>query len=276
MNAWFSHLKKYGASAALLLLASGANAAVLQWNYSVSSIFTAATFTGGSASLPATSLSWGTPTGPGGQSSLTIGNNPAAGALSTYLGGGTPPQSPPFLATDISLTHKNEPIQGNSLTSAQLTSTITLTPLVPSLPSLPSQLAAFNILFTETPNQTPCAATSPAGNPCNDIFVLQSGLLNQMFQYDAGDGDGLLTYFVNIFPIAGGALNILSNAACAAAGAANGCIGFTTIEGQSNTLQFGFTISTQALTITRIPEPAMAALLSAALLAFAMVRRRRQ
>ena len=185
MREWFSYFKTCGAFAALFLLASGAHGAVLQWNYSVSSTFTAATLTAGSISVPSTTLSWGTPTGPGGQSSLSIGNNPAAGSLSTYLGGGVPPQSAPYLATDISLTHKNEPIQGESLKTAVLTSTITLDPLVPNLPALPNQLASFNILFSETPNETPCVAASPPGNPCNDIFVLQSGLLNQTFQFNA-------------------------------------------------------------------------------------------
>lgn len=261
--------------AALLMASTSANAIVTSWNYNVSSLFTAATYSGGTGTTttpPATTLSWGTPDNPANaQSSLSIGSNPAAGAVDTYLGV-TPPQSSPYLAFSTSLTHTNNVIAGgsSSLLSAILTNTVTLTPLVPNQPALPIQIVPFNIAFTETPNSTPCAAASPAGNPCNDIFVLTGGLLNFAFNYN--DGTGLQTYFVNIFPTTGGVLSTLSNSACAAANQPNGCIGFTTVEGQATTLAFGFTISTQPL---QVPEPGMLALFGAGLMSLVFLRRRR-
>lgn len=270
--------KLAGVGAALLMASTSASAIVTTWNYNVSSLFTAATYSGGTGTTttpPATTLSWGTPDNPANaQSSLSIGGSPAAGAVNTYLGI-TPPQSSPYLAFSTSLTHTNNVIAGgsSSLLSAILTNTVTLAPLVPSQPALPIQVVPFNIAFTETPNSTPCAAASPPGNPCNDIFVLTGGLLNFFFDYDAGDADGLTRYYVNIFPTTGGVLSTLSNSACAAAGRPNGCIGFTTVEGQATTLAFGFTISTQPL---QVPEPGVLALFGIGLMSLVFLRRRRQ
>lgn len=263
--------------AALLLASTSASAIVTTWDYNVSSLFTSATYSGGTGTTttpPATTLSWGTPSGQPLQSSLQIGSNPAAGKVDTYLGL-TPPQVSPYLANSTSLTHHNNVIAGgsSSLLSAILTNTVTLTPFIPSLGALPVQIVPFNIAFTETPNTAGnCAATSPPGNPCNDIFVLTGGLLNFFFDYDAIDGDGLKRYYVNIFPTTGGALSTLSPSACGAANQQAGCIGFTTIEGQENTLAFGFTISTQPL---QVPEPGMLALFGVGLMSLVFLRRRR-
>jgi len=270
-------LTKLASVGAVLLLAStSASAIVTTWNYNVSSLFTSATYSGGTGTTttpPATTLSWGTPSGQPLQSSLQIGSNPAAGSVDTYLGI-SPPQSAPYLANSTSLTHHNNVIAGgsSSLLSAILTNTVTLTPLVPNQPALPVQIVPFTIAFTETPNSAgTCAAPSPAGNPCNDIFVLTGGLLNFAFNYN--DGTGLQTYFVNIFPTTGGVLSTLNNAACAAANQPNGCIGFSTVEGQATTLAFGFTISTQPL---QVPEPGMLALFGIGLMSLVFLRRRRQ
>jgi hypothetical protein len=126
---------------------------------------------------------------------------------------------------------------------------------------------AFNISFSETPNSGTCAVS---GSPvqCNDIFVLTGGLLNDDFDYN---GD---TYYVNIFPLDGVALSQLEDDACEAANVPDGCIGFSTVEGQSNSIRFGFTISTEPQQV-EVPEPGMLALLGASLFGLGALRRRR-
>lgn len=256
---------------ALLMVSAPASAIVTSWDYSVSSLFTAATYsgTGGTtATLPTASLTWGIPTTAKGQSSLDVGNSPATGSIDTYLGS-SPPATSPYLAFSTSLTHHNNTISGGSksLTSAVLTNWVTLDPLVPDNAAMPDMIVPFSISFTETTNAAPCAATSRT--PCNDIFVLKGGFLNQSFDYD--DGSGLSTYFVNIFPTSGGVLSVLQDTACRAAGEAAGCFGFTTPEGDSTTLAFGFTISTKKLDV---PEPGVLALMGIGLLGLFSLRRR--
>jgi hypothetical protein len=131
----------------------------------------------------------------------------------------------------------------------------------------------FDIAFLETPNVAgQCAAASPANNPCNDIFVLLGGFFNQTFNYLDQD------YFINIFPTSGGVLSTLTDTACAAVHAVNsaapasGCFGFTTQEGKTTQLAFGFTISTVPL--SSVPEPGTIALVGLALLGLAVSRRR--
>ena len=263
-----------GAAVALLLVSSSASAIVTEWGYNVASQFTAATYINGTGTTGVDALSWGTTTGFG-QSSLVVGGSPASGSVDTWVGLTTPPQSAPFLADSTSLTHNNRPVTGSSLTSAVLTNTVTLTPIVPSQASLPNQIVPFTIAFAETTNSLPCAV-SGSPTPCNDIFVLTAGLTNFSFYYDAGDLDGLRQYFVNIFPTSGGVLSSLPTNVCDAAlpGTGNSCIGFTTPENASTELAFGFTISTERLQ-QQVPEPGILALFGIGLVGL-FARRRRQ
>lgn len=250
-----SRLAGISATAVLLAVSTSANAIVTSWDYTVSSLFTFAEYSNGSSGAVSTdTLSWGSGSS---KSSLVIGDSPAAGSVDTFIGGGAPPQSPPYLGNSTSLTHNNHVIDGASLTSAVLTNTITLDPLVPDNPALLPYDLLFTIGFTETPNSAPCAVVG-SPTPCNDIFVLTSGLLNSSFAYD--DGTGLNTYFVNIFPTTGGVLSVLPDAVCDAVSVAHGCIGFTTPENQSTELAFGFTISTERLVGEPLPEPGSLAL----------------
>lgn len=265
-----------------MFLAAPASAAIVTtWRYTLSSQFTSATFNDDDADerdLSPLQISWGNelpPPPP--RSSLTLVNPPQNSMVDT-LTGPLPPGPSPFIGIGNSITHLNNtiPSANADLSLARLQSTLTVQGLVPAggaplaLPNL-----VFDILFKETPNQGTCAAESPPGNPCNDIFVLVAGFLDQDFMYDSGDGVPV-TYFVNVFPLVMGVLGELTPAECAAAGVPDpddGCLGFTTPEGLPTTLPFGFTISTKPL---GMPEPGSLALLGAALLAVGFLRVRRK
>lgn len=248
------------------LTPAAAGPIVTQWDVDLSGIWSARTPASVTISGDQQTLSWGVPSNPGGnQSSLAINNPPANDTVDTFIGGGAIPST--FNASSISLTHNNNVIQsGSSLASATLELDLNLTPLLPSPGSLtPITPVSYKIQFSETPNTAgSCAVTSPT--PCNDIFVLLTGLLNTSFFYDSQE------YFINAFPISGGKLNVLNDAACASAGAASGCTGFTTPENQSTRLDFGFTVSTLPLSV---PEPGSMALLGLALGALALSNRKR-
>lgn len=132
----------------------------------------------------------------------------------------------------------------------------------------------FAVNFDETPNTAPCVDTSsPPSKPCNDIFVINvtgagfnsaDDSFNQAFLFD-----GTL-YNIKIL-LTG--LTTLTDAECTAAGAAIGCIGFTTIENQDNNFQASLQITTLPFAV---PEPASLALISLGIGGIAVARRRRQ
>lgn len=199
-------------------------------------------------------------TGPGANDPVAL---PQVGLVDT--------DAPPPLGLGIGpyITHHNKPISGTfaTLLTSQITSTLTLTPFVPPGAPAPALVFAFDIFFAETPNSAPCTAPSPT--PCNDIFALNTvDVFNVAFMYDG------FQYFLSTFPIIGGGLSplaLLSNAECAAAGANNGCVGFTTPEDADTTVQFGFVITSQRIFL---PEPGTLAMLGLALLTLVAMRRR--
>ncbi len=253
------------AAGALTVSALSHAVPVVNWDVTVTGTWTAFAPNPGVSNVVPNTLSWGTSTGAG-QSSLVI-TNPGVKNIPTWYGVGLPPAG--YIAASVALTHNNKPITGTSLTGATLSVAVTVKPTAPIGPNQVLQTIAYDIKFVETPNSGTCAAASPPNNPCNDIFVLVDGLLNEVLDYD-----GQL-YYVNAFPTSGGVLNTLSNTACAAAGQGNGCIGFTTEEGKSTELAFGLSISSEKL-VQQVPEPGSLALIGLALAGVGFASRRRR
>ena len=255
-------------AATLILSSSGVIAApITTWTVDVTTIFdTSSVFPSTGITSSSTSLSWGSSN----QSGIDISDSPSSTLVNTNGAA----------VGNVKITHRNQAISGTSLDSVNILSTLTLTPHTPSGgPSVGPNTIPFGVNFKETPNNAdPCADGGANGSDvnaagCADIFVIDKNSLNFEFFYDDIDGSGITgrSYFISFFELTNG-LNPLSNAACSAAGAANGCFGFETPEGANTTFQFASLITTERV---GIPEPGILALFGAALSALFFTRRRK-
>lgn len=244
-----------------------ANGIVDQWDVGVNGQFlcNTAVFTSGPNPQPNTScapgtMNWGT----NGTSGLDITNPVGASVVDT---------NGPAVA-NLSVTHRNQPINAPSLDSVSLESTLTLTPFTPAAPGLPSAALSFLIEFQETPNgDAICEDGGLQGvgvnaNGCGDIFVIDQSSLNFAFQYDLGMG--AQTYFISFFEQSGG-LNPLPPAACTSAGVTPPCLGFVTAEGANTTFNFAAVITTAPVSV---PVPGTLASMGLGLLLLGLRRRR--
>lgn len=271
-----------------------ASATVLTWNYDFSSQFETgktkfqSAGRSGCTTNTTTTLAWGegtnnsdcTSSGNANTKRSSLVLDPSSGAsipVVTWIGSGTPP--PPYSDPGIILTHNNQSIDitAKTLLEASLKNTITLTPTNPSGGSLTPFSFSFDIDFRETANQAGQCAVNQ-GPACPDIFVIGSNALNQTFSYDAGDGDGLLTYYLSVFPLSPtGALDWLPAKACTEAGFSGNCFGFITEENKSNKMSFGLAISTEPFHVS-VPEPGALGMMGLGVLgiglAFGLNRRR--
>jgi hypothetical protein len=269
MNTHYNAARKLLGAVALAgagLVSFGAQAApIIEWEFQIVTewVVGSATFTAGDGTRVenTTELSWGETGGNldtdpnGNRSGLLVDNTLAIGSVFT---------DGPVAPTTV-ISHINNPIDDTfaTLLTTELTTSITLTAIDPNLGLAFTDTIDFLVRFTETPNSAPCGF--PVDTVCDDIFVLAFESLNNSFSFEGN------TYFISLVTVEG-ALLPLGNSTCAAAGAPNGCFGFTTPEGARTDVGFGILITTRPV---GIPEPGIVGLLGLGLLGLVFSRRRR-
>jgi MYXO-CTERM domain-containing protein len=266
--------------------AGSADAAIInQWTVGVDAVFLPATIVDSDGNTPGgvtisnsdRRLRWGNDIG-NGQSGIDITDSPINTVVNTGVGVTPPP------VANVSLTHVNQPVTGDTLDKVTLGVTLTLTPLAPPLPGMAPLVTSFMIDFLETRNaDDPCPNGDPWGvgvnsDGCGDIFVIGNEALNYAFSYGADPQ----VYYLSFMEVSSG-LNSLPIAACQSATGSNApCLGFVTPEKQNTTFQFGATITTEKVVIDpdpdpdpEVPEPGVLTLMGLGLAALGRMRRRR-
>jgi hypothetical protein len=190
--------------------------------------------------------------------------------------------NPLIWANGTEIAHNNHPITGTELQSATIFDYFTLTS---GVNQNFNQNPSFAIKFEETQNfpetNPPCPSPSGDNSGCMDIFVLDltlGGLLGTKVV------EGRLAVILDQFLDTNGylyevllssnpdaqytQLQVLSNGQCAAAEAANGCVGMLTKESLTNRTALQFAV-------VSVPEPGMLVLFGTGLLGLAGLRRRK-
>ncbi|MEM9256921.1 MAG: THxN family PEP-CTERM protein [Pseudomonadota bacterium] len=261
---------------------------VTQWEVAVESSFDPASILDSDGATPGAvnlsndnrTLSWGT--GKSGPSSLQINDTPITTVVSTAI---APDVLPPV--ANVSFTHNNQTIVGDTLEQVSFLNEITLTPLSQAGSSQPPTVLNFLIDFVETTNNVDeiCANGTPIGQGinsegCGDIFVIGDDALNYSFFYDAGDGFNQ-EYFISFVEVTNGLQSLSSEACLSATGSADPCLGFVTPERASTSFQFGALITSAPLVIgppgpgpNPVPAPGALSLFGLGLILMCLARRR--